>query len=132
MRVAILNAGADDLIPLPEDICEVVARLRCILRRRYNQPSTLLKHNGITLDTSTREVKKNGQIVKLTAREIIILELLLLHHPRLLSRAYLEAHLSTWTREISSNLAEVYISHLRSKLGKFSIETVHGQGYRLK
>lgn len=131
-RVAILNAGADDWIPWPAEAEEVAARLRALRRRSLTLQSVVLRHREVSFDTGSREVSCGGRLVRLTARETAVLELLMSHHPRLLTRRYIEEQLSGWHRVVNSNVAEVYISILRRKLGRDFIETVHGQGYRLK
>lgn len=131
VRVAFLNAGADDWLPAPAAPEEVTARLRAILRRIHAISDVVLRHGELIFDPATRKVTYRGVPMKLTAREMALLEMLLLHHPRLLTRQYLEEHLSTWQREISSNIIQVHMSNLRRKLGEKIIQTVYGQGYRL-
>lgn len=132
MRVDILNAGADDCLLFPVQPEELVARIRAIQRRTYSLSTAELSYGNVIFDLISREVKNNGKLVKLTTREMTILELFLLHNTRLLSRQYLEDYICTWQKDIKSNVIEVHISNLRRKLGRNFIETVHGQGYRLK
>lgn len=131
-KVEILNAGADDCLPILVKPYEVVARIRAIQRRIYSIPTTELSYGGLVFDTARRVVTNYGKPVKLTAKEMAILELFLLLNPRLLTRRYLEDHLCSWHKDVNSNITEVHISNLRRKLGREFIETVHGQGYRLK
>lgn len=130
-RVAFLNAGADDWLSAPAAPEEVSARLRAIIRRNHAISDVLLRHGELIFDPAARKATYRGVPLTLTAREMTLLEMLLLHHPRLLTRQYLEEHLSTWQREISSNIIEVHMSNLRRKLGEKIIQTVYGQGYRL-
>ncbi|EBP8534988.1 response regulator transcription factor [Salmonella enterica] len=132
VRVAFLNAGADDWLPLPAAAEEVSARLRAILRRNYSLSDVVLRYDELVFDPTIRTVTYQGSQVKLTPKEMTILELFLLNHRRLLTRQYLEDHLSTWQRDINSNIIEVHISNLRRKLGGNIIQTVRGQGYRLR
>ncbi|MEG1247670.1 MAG: winged helix-turn-helix domain-containing protein [Citrobacter sp.] len=131
-KVESLNAGADDYLPVLVKPKEVVARIRAVQRRIYSIPTTELSYGDLVFDTARRAVTNYGEPVKLTTKEMAILELFLLLNPRLLTRRYLEDHLCSWNKDINSNLTEVYISNLRRKLGREFIETVHGQGYRLK
>lgn len=131
-RASILNAGADDCLQYPAAPEEIVARVRAILRRRPAQIEMLLRHKDIVFDICKRVVTHCGKIIKLTAKETAILELLLLQYPRILTRRYLDEQLCTWHRDICSNSAEVHICNLRRKLGRDVIETVRGQGYRLQ
>lgn len=132
VRVAFLNAGADDWLPLPAAAEEVIARLRAILRRNYSLSDVVLRYGELVFDPTIRIVTYQGLEVKLTAKEMTILELFLLNHTRLLTRRYLEDQLSTWQRDVNSNIIEVHISNLRRKLGGNIIQTVRGQGYRLR
>ncbi|EDX0780789.1 two-component system response regulator [Salmonella enterica] len=130
-RVAFLNAGADDWLPAPAAPEEVIARIRAILRRNHTISDVVLRHGELIFAPAARKATFRGVPLKLTTREMTLLEMLLLHHPRLLTRQYLEEHLSTWQQDISSNIIQVHISNLRRKLGDKIIQTVHGQGYRL-
>lgn len=131
VRVAFLNAGADDWLPAPATPEEVIARIRAILRRRHGISDVVLRHGELIFDPAARKATFRGVPLKLTTREMTLLEMLLLNHSRLLTRQYLEEHLSTWQRDISSNIIQVHMSNLRRKLGDKVIQTVRGQGYRL-
>ncbi|EDI4472439.1 two-component system response regulator [Salmonella enterica] len=131
VRVAFLNAGADDWLPAPAAPEEVIARIRAILRRRHGISDVVLRHGELIFDPAARKATCRGVPLKLTTREMTLLEMLLLNHPRLLTRQYLEEHLSTWQRDISSNIIQVHMSNLRRKLGDKVIQNVRGQGYRL-
>lgn len=131
VRVAFLNAGADDWLPAPAAPEEVIARIRAILRRRHGISDVVLRHGELIFDPAARKATFRGVPLKLTTREMTLLEMLLLNHSRLLTRQYLEEHLSTWQRDISSNIIQVHMSNLRRKLGDKVIQTVRGQGYRL-
>lgn len=132
VRVAFLNAGADDWLSAPASPEEVIARLRAVFRRSHALTDVVLRHEDVIFDPATRTATYRGIPVKLTAREMTILELLLLHHPRVLTRRYLEDQLCTWHRDICSNLIEVHVSNLRRKLDRDIIQTVRGQGYCLR
>ena len=132
VRVAVLNAGADDWLASPAAPLEVIARIQAILRRGTASPASVLQAGSVAFDIGSQSVMLRGENVRLTKRETTILELLLRCYPRILTRRYLEDNLCTWEREISSNTMEVHISNLRRKLGHYIIETVHGTGYRLR
>ncbi|PLX63596.1 response regulator [Sedimenticola selenatireducens] len=130
-RVLGLDSGADDYLPKPFDLEELAARLRAISRRRAGRGSPLLRHGAITLDPAGRTVHLNDQPVTCTSREYAILEALLIHSGQVLSRQRLEEALYGWDDGVESNAIEVYIHHLRKKLGKSTIQTIRGMGYKI-
>lgn len=130
-RLRGLDSGADDYLVKPFALAEVAARLRALIRRRNGQTTPLLAHGLVALDPATRRVTLANQSVDLTAREIAILELFLNAKERILPRTLIEDKLYGWGEEISSNTIEVYIHHLRRKLGSDFIRTVRGIGYCL-
>ncbi|MBU6505335.1 MAG: response regulator [Betaproteobacteria bacterium] len=128
-RVAGLDAGADDYLIKPFDLDELIARLRALSRRSSGQAAPLLQHGDIELDPAARQVRKDGQHIDLSAREFTLLQELLLHTGRVLSREQLEERLYGWGEEVESNSVEVHIHHLRKKLGSSLIRTLRGVGY---
>jgi two-component system OmpR family response regulator/two-component system response regulator QseB len=128
-RIKGLDAGADDYLVKPFDFGELNARLRALLRRAGGQPAPVLTAAGLSLDPATRRVLAQGQEVDLSAKEYALLHALMQHPGRALSRAQLEQHLYAWGEEIGSNAVEVYIHHLRRKLGADAIRTLRGIGY---
>lgn len=128
-RIRGLDAGADDYLVKPFDMSELQARLRALLRRASGTPAPLLEAAGIALDPATRRVTKDGSEVELSAREYALLHALIQHPGRALSRAQLEEQLYAWGDEIGSNAVEVFIHHLRRKLGSETIRTLRGIGY---
>jgi len=130
-RVHGLDTGADDYLTKPFDLEELAARLRAISRRRAGRSTPLLRHGPITLDPAGRTVHLNDQLVPCTSREYAILEALLLNVGQVLSRQRLEEALYGWDDGVESNAVEVYIHHLRKKLGKSTIQTVRGLGYKI-
>ncbi len=130
-RVHGLDTGADDYLTKPFDLEELAARLRAISRRRAGRSTPLLLHGPITLDPAGRTVHLNDQLVPCTSREYAILEALLLNVGQVLSRQRLEEALYGWDDGVESNAVEVYIHHLRKKLGKSTIQTVRGLGYKI-
>ncbi|WP_275097024.1 response regulator [Sedimenticola hydrogenitrophicus] len=130
-RVLGLDSGADDYLPKPFDLEELAARLRAIARRRAGRSTPLLRHGPVTLDPASRAVLLHDQPVICTAREYAILEALLMNSGQVLSRHRLEEALYGWDDGVESNAVEVYIHHLRKKLGKSTIQTVRGAGYMI-
>jgi two-component system OmpR family response regulator/two-component system response regulator QseB len=128
-RIKGLDAGADDYLVKPFDLGELNARLRALLRRAGGQPAPVLTAAGLSLDPATRSVLAQGREVELSAKEYALLHALMQHPGRALSRAQLEQHLYAWGEEIGSNAVEVYIHHLRRKLGADAIRTLRGIGY---
>jgi two-component system OmpR family response regulator/two-component system response regulator QseB len=128
-RIRGLDAGADDYLVKPFDLGELTARLRALLRRAGGQPSPVLTAGDVTLDPATRHVERKGDPVELSAKEYALLHALMQQPGRALSRAQLEQHLYAWGEEIGSNTVEVYIHHLRRKLGTEVIRTLRGIGY---
>jgi len=128
-KVAGLDAGADDYLTKPFDLLELQARLRALTRRAGGQAAPTLTHADVTLDPAARSVTREGQVVTLSAREYALLHDLLAHKGRIRARAELEESLYAWGEEVESNTVEVYIHHLRKKLGSDFIRTVRGLGY---
>lgn len=128
-RIRGLDAGADDYLVKPFDLGELNARLRALLRRAGGQSSPVLAAGGVTLDPATRHVECQGRDIDLSAKEYALLNALMQQPGRALSRAQLEQHLYAWGDEIGSNTVEVYIHHLRRKLGAAAIRTLRGVGY---
>lgn len=130
-RVEGLDAGADDYVVKPFELSELAARIRAVLRRREGRASPVIEHLGVTLDTATHEVRRNGSEVQLSAREFSLLHSLMENPGRILSRAQLEERLYGWNEEVGSNVVEVHIHSLRRKLGADFILNVRGVGYRV-
>jgi two-component system OmpR family response regulator/two-component system response regulator QseB len=128
-RIHGLDAGADDYLVKPVDLGELAARLRALLRRAGGQSAPVLATADVTLDPATRRVTCKGLEVELSAKEYTLLHALMQQPGRALSRAQLEQHLYAWGDEIGSNTVEVYIHHLRRKLGADVIRTLRGIGY---
>ena len=130
-RIAGLNAGADDYLGKPFALEELVARLRALVRRSYREMTSVLTHGSIRYDPVSKTIFKNEQPVKLSPKELMLVELFLLSKKRVLSKNAIEEKLYAWGDEISSNVVEVHIHHIRRKLGNQFIQTVHGIGYML-
>ncbi|MBY4597007.1 response regulator [Ottowia caeni] len=130
-RVAGLDAGADDYIVKPYDLDELLARIRALRRRADGRAEPIYAWGEVTINPATREVRRAGLPVSLSAREWAVLEPLLARPGRVLSRAQLEEKLYSWRDEISSNAVEVYVHGVRKKLGAGLIENQRGLGYRV-
>lgn len=130
-KVAGLDAGADDYLTKPFDLPELQARLRALVRRASGSAGPILQHAGIALDPAAKHVSLNGETISLSAREYALLYDLLSHKQHIRTRAQLEESLYAWGEEAESNTVEVYIHHLRKKLGANFIRTVRGLGYQL-
>jgi len=128
-KVAGLDAGADDYLVKPFDLNELMARLRALIRRAGGASAPTLSHAGVVLDPAGKRVVLNGQAVAVSAREFALLHDLLSHRGRIRARSELEESLYAWGEEAESNTIEVYIHHLRKKLGADFIRTVRGLGY---
>ena len=130
-RVDGLDAGADDYVVKPFDLAELAARIRAVTRRKGGRAQAIIEYNDVALDPATREVRRGGERVVLSPREFALLQALLEHPGRILSRAQLEERLYGWGEEIESNVVEVHVHALRRKLGTDFIRNVRGVGYRV-
>lgn len=128
-RVRALDLGADDYLPKPFAIAELVARLRALVRRSAGNPSPELVAGSITIDRAARVVYRDHAQVELTAREYAILELMMRHRGTLVTRSAICEHLYSESSEVFSNVIDVHIAALRRKLGPELIQTRRGQGY---
>jgi two-component system response regulator MprA len=142
-RVAGLDAGADDYLPKPFALEELLARLRALLRRRTpdeiaaaNGHAKALEFGDLSLDPETREVRRGERPISLTRTEFSLLELLLAHPKRVLSRAQILEQVWGYDFPTTGNALEVYIGYLRRKTEADGeprlIHTVRGVGYVLR
>lgn len=133
-KVAGLDAGADDYVVKPFQIEEIKARLNALLRRAAGFAKPTLDFAGISLDTTARRLSVNGSEVELTAYEYKVLEYLMLHPGKVISKTELTEHLYDQDHDRDSNVLEVFIRRLRQKLDPDEslkpIDTIRGQGYR--
>jgi two-component system OmpR family response regulator len=130
-RIKGLDAGADDYMVKPCDPNELLARLRAIERRRSGAASAILECGTLRIDLGRNTVSANGVPANLTGKEWAILRVLASRPDRLHSKEVLTSAIYTFDDDIGSNTLEVFISHLRRKLGRDTIQTYRGQGYRL-
>jgi two-component system OmpR family response regulator len=129
-KVDCLNAGADDYITKPTHIQEITARLRALIRRAAGKPSPTLVYKDIELSPSAGTVTVSGNPVELTAQEFRILTYFMHRQGRVISQSQLLDHLYSMDTERDPNTIEVYVGRLRRKLGRDSIKTLRGLGYR--
>ena len=135
-RVAGLNAGADDYLPKPFIIVELIARVRALVRRGGETKAVVLQLANLALDTVTHEARRDGTKIELTAREYRLLEFLLRHPGRICGRMSIIEKVWDYDFDPGTNLVDVYIKRLREKIDDdFEpklLHTVRGIGYVLK
>jgi two-component system response regulator MprA len=135
-RVKGLNSGADDYLVKPFSFDELLARVRALLRRSQPTEGEVLRFMDLSLDPSTREVKRGDDVIQLTAQEFDLLELFLRHPRQVLRRDMIYEKVWGYDFGGESNVIEVYMRYLRSKLEASGqprlIHTVRGVGYVLK
>lgn len=130
-RVKGLDRGADDYLVKPFDLNELAARLRALIRRARGEPTPVMRIGALELDAAAHRVSFQGRPVELSPREFALLNELMCHAGRVLSREQLERQLYAWGEEVESNAIEVHIHHLRRKLQPELIRTIRGVGYLL-
>ncbi len=124
-----LDLGADDYLPKPFNMSELLARLRVFERRLGTNTTSVIKHKGLTLDTKSHLASFDTLDIKFSRREYMILKSLLENIGRIHSKQQLENKLYEWGEEVSSNTIEVHIHNIRKKLPDHFIKTVRGVGY---
>jgi two-component system response regulator MprA len=137
-RVAGLDAGADDYLPKPFALAELLARLRALLRRAGNgdEATDVLRFSDLELDLGTREVQRGEAAIELTRTEFALLELFLRNPRQVLTRSIIFERVWGYDFGPTSNSLDVYIGYLRRKTedgGRSRlIHTVRGVGYALR
>ncbi|MFB0847206.1 response regulator transcription factor [Paenibacillus oleatilyticus] len=138
-RVSGLDSGADDYLPKPFAIEELLARIRAVLRRSKRgtaEPEDALTYRDLRIDPVTRTVSKAGVPLDLTKREYELLLVLMTHRDRVLSRAMLLDLVWGYDCEVETNVVDVYVRYLRNKVDdpaqRSYIQTVRGIGYVIR
>jgi two-component system copper resistance phosphate regulon response regulator CusR len=136
-RIEGLDAGADDYLVKPFAFDELLARLRSVIRRRYQTSANLLLVADLEIDLAARTARRGGRTIALSAREFALLEYLALRRGQIVTRAEVWEHVYDFASEPSSNVIDVYVGYLRRKLGDGEagaprlIRTHRGLGYSL-
>ncbi len=121
----------DDYLSKPFRMEELLARLRGLIRRARQMPSSEIQAGTVSIDSRTGRVTVNGEPVRLTALEFRVLSYLMHHRGRAVPQSELAEHIYPIDEERDSNTIEVFIARLRRKLGPGAIDTVRGFGYRI-
>ena len=130
-RVLGLNSGADDYLVKPFAFEELVARVIALARRPKKVKDELLTANTLVLNTKTQEVKKDNKLIILSKKEYQLLEYLMKNKNKVISKDDMISHVWDYEADILPNTVEVFIKYLRNKLGKDTIITIRGFGYKL-
>jgi DNA-binding response OmpR family regulator len=135
-KVRGLDVGADDYLVKPFAFDELLARIRALVRRRYEASASVVRVGELEIDTGGRIVRAGGVAVDLTAREYSILEVLALRAGQIVTRDEIAEHIYDWARDVGSNVVDVYVGYIRKKLrdaGLSSVVRTHrGMGYSLE
>lgn len=135
-RVEGLNLGADDYLPKPFYMEELIARIIAVSRRATGDQLSVIHSGNIALNLITREVKRGNELLELTSREFNLLELLMRSPGRVYSRTQLLEHVWGYDFDPQTNVVDVYIRRVRGKIDSPEtpslIETVRSVGYRFR
>lgn len=133
--VAGLDTGADDYLKKPFSLDELMARVRALLRRQPSDKGAILEVGPLKIDPARKEVSRDGSKIELTAKEFALLEYMARHAGTVLTRTQLSEHVWDMNFEPTSNVVDVYVGYLRSKIDKSFdvplIKTMRGHGYML-
>jgi DNA-binding response OmpR family regulator len=135
-RVTGLDRGADDYLVKPFAFEELLARLRALIRRRYQSSENVIKVADLEIDPAARSVRRAGKPVTLSAREFALLEYLAARKGQVVSRAEIWDHVYDFASDPASNVVDVYIGYLRKKIDQdHAVRLIHtrrGLGYVLE
>jgi DNA-binding response OmpR family regulator len=134
-RVSGLDAGADDYLPKPFDVAELLARVKALLRRAIIAADQTLRVGDVVIDPLKRRVERGGREIELTQKEYALLEFLMRHAGQPVSRSRIAEEVWKYEVDPATNVVDVYINYLRKKLGDDKthplIRTVRGVGYMI-
>jgi DNA-binding response OmpR family regulator len=134
-RVEGLEYGADDYLSKPFHLAELIARVKALARRAHKEILTVLQSGDLSMNLSTREVQRAGNLIELSNREFTLLEYLLRNKGRVLSRTQICEHVWGYYFDVNDNLVDVYIKRIRKKIEweplPRLLHTIRGVGYRL-
>lgn len=135
-KVKLFEQGADDYLTKPFAFAELLVRVKALLRRGPVNRSSTLRIGDLELDRLTQQVKRRGKRIELTAKEYALLEYLMQNPDRVLSRNMIIEHVWDQSFDGITNIVDVYVRHLRSKIDEESdhkmIRTVRGTGYMIR
>ena len=135
-RVAGLDAGADDYLPKPFEMSELLSRVRAMLRRRSDYKPDIVDVHGVSFNHDTMELSYDSHIARLVARELQVFEMLAEHFGTVITTNQLMEHIWGWDSDVEINVVWVTISNIRKKLqalkAPITIRAVRGIGYRLE
>lgn len=135
-RVTGLDLGADDYLAKPFHLSELEARVRALIRRSHASASSDLVHGRLRLDMVGRRLYCNGEPLELSARELAVIELMLLREGKVVTKQQIVDNLYGWEDVSTSNAVEVFVYRLRKKLescgADVNINTVRGMGYLIE
>ncbi|MBI3766343.1 MAG: winged helix-turn-helix domain-containing protein, partial [Ignavibacteriales bacterium] len=135
-RVEGLRTGADDYLLKPFAYAELIARVESLLRRQGVEQSTILRVADLELDIETRNVRRSSRSIHLTAKEYLLLELLMRNKNRILTRREIAEQVWGYNFDTGTNVVDVYVNYLRKAIDegfpKRLIHTVRGVGFILK
>jgi DNA-binding response OmpR family regulator len=135
-KVAHFEAGADDYLTKPFDFAELLVRVRALLRRSPAPRIDVLRVDDLELNRLSQQVRRNGRPIELTVKEYALLEYMMMHEGRAISRAMIIEHVWDQSFEGLTNIVDVYVRYLRRKIDDDNtrklIHTVRGVGYCLR
>lgn len=135
-KVVGLDSGADDYLAKPFAFAELLARVRSLMRRGSKEKSTLLQVADLQLDTVGHKARRGERVIELTGKEYALLEYFMRNANRTLTRTSISEHIWHYNFDTGTNVVDVYINHLRSKIDdgfdRKLLHTVRGVGYVLK
>ena len=135
-KVNALRAGADDYVTKPFAFEELLARVEALARRPRTLASQVLRVRDLELNRDTREVRRGGELIDVTPKEFTVLEYLMRHHGRVMSRTLITEYAWGYHFDPGTNIVDVVINHLRKKVDargdKKLIHTVRGVGYSIR